>query len=110
MRRLTTIITDRFVRRDIPPQAPMPVSAVVKERMNRMFRRRLSDRVLEVLYEACISGDLETASELLQVVEAMHARRQSAAGDRRLSDKEIVEAREDLASRKAERALAAAAD
>jgi hypothetical protein len=106
VRRLTTLIADTFTRRDIPPLPAVPVPVVVRERMNRLLRRRLSDHVMDVLNEACISGDLETAEELLAVLENMHVRRQTAMGDRRLSDKELVEAREEVISRRAERDIA----
>jgi hypothetical protein len=109
MRRLTTLIADTFVRRHFtPPEPPPPVAAVVRERINRVLRRRLSDRVTDVFYEACVGGDLEAASELLAVLEAMHARRQAAMPDRRIGNAEIVQARETLNERKAEHAAAPA--
>jgi hypothetical protein len=103
------LIADRFIKRDIPQLPLLPFPVVVRNRMNRMLRRRLSDRVIEVLHEACISGDLETAEELLVLAQHMHARRQTAAGDRRLSDRDLIEARKEIASRRAERELAIAA-
>ncbi len=49
------------------------------------LRRRLSDQVEDVLEEACVIGDLQTAQELLQVLEYMHARSPRASGhDRRV--------------------------
>ena len=104
MRRLTTLIAHTFVRRDIPSlPRPRPVTAIVHERLNRVLRRRLSDRVMDVFQEACISGDLDTAEELLVVIEAMSSRRQSSAGERRISDEDVVQASEELEGRKAER-------
>jgi hypothetical protein len=85
----------------------MQLGAVVRERINRVLRRRLSDRVEDVFQEACMSGDLDTAEELLRVLEAMHARRQALVGDRRISSADLVRAREDLARRKADREAAA---
>lgn len=111
MRRLTALISDRFVHSELPPPDPpslMPLSTVVRTRINRVLRRRLSDRVADVFDEACIGGDLDTAEELLEVLEAMHRRRQAAVGERRLSTDELVRAREQLASRKAEREQASA--
>jgi hypothetical protein len=109
LRRLTALISDSFVRRHIPaPDRPAPMSVVVRDRINRVLRRRLSDRVSDVFDEACISGDLATAEELLAVLEAMHTRRQALVGERRLSADDMVRAREQLAARKAERAAAAA--
>ena len=111
MRRFTTLISDTFVRRNISPPdppPPLPMGTVVRERINRVLRRRLSDRVEDVFQEACVSGDLETAEELLSVLEAMHARRQALVGDRRISNVDLVRAREDLARRKSDREAAAA--
>ena len=109
MRRLTTLIADTFVRRDLPPAPPpVPVAIIVRERINRALRRRLSDRVVDVFHEACMSGDLTTAEELLEVLEAMQDRRQALLGDRRISDEDVVRAREELASRKADRVAAEA--
>ena len=65
-------------------------------RLNRTFRRRLSDQVHDVFREACMSGDLDTAAELLTVLEKMHDRRKSLASERRFSDESIVKAREEL--------------
>ena len=108
MRRLTALIADTFVRRDLPPpRRPQPVAVVVRERLNRALRRRLSDRVMDVFHEACMTSDLDTAEELLAVLEAMHDRRQKAAGERRIGDEDVVRAREDLAARKAARRAAA---
>ena len=111
MRRLTTLISDAFIRRDISPPdrpPPMPIGTVVRERINRVLRRRLSDRVEDVFQEACVSSDLDTAEELLHVLEAMHARRQALVGDRRLSSADLVRAREELGRRKVDREAAAA--
>jgi|KBSSwiStaDraftv2_1062776.scaffolds.fasta_scaffold5712477_1 hypothetical protein len=108
MRRLTTLISYSFTRRPIPPpDHPPPMSAVVRQRINRVLRRRLSDRVNDVFQEACMAGDLDTATELLAVMEAMQERRQVAMGDRRISNEELLRATEDLASRLAERAALA---
>lgn len=109
MKRLTTLFADALRRRDVPtlPPPQVTMSSVVRERMNRTLRRRLSDRVMDVFQEACVAGDLVTAEELLAVLDAMHRRRQAAFGDRRLSSQDLDNAREELASRKAERAAPA---
>jgi len=106
VKRLTTLFADLFGPRDVPtlPPPQVTMSSVVRDRMNRALRRRLSDRVMDVFQEACVAGDLVTAGELLAVLEAMHRRRQAAFGDRRLSSQDLDHARDDLASRKAERA------
>jgi hypothetical protein len=103
--RLHMFFAEMFVRRDVPqlPPPQVTLSNVVRDRMNRALRRRLSDRVLEVFQEACVSGDLATAEELLAVMEAMQQRRQAASGDRRLSQSDLENARGELASRKADR-------
>lgn len=106
MQRLKTMITDMFVRHDIPLPSSAPIATVVRDRMNCALRRRLSDRVLDVCQEACVSGDLDTAHDLLGVLEAMHARRQDIVVDRRLTEEDVVRMREDIASRRAERAAA----
>ncbi len=64
------------------PDRPIPA-----ERMSRMYvtlKRRLSDKIEDVLEEACVIGDLQTAEELLQVLEYMHVRQPRRMGsDRR---------------------------
>jgi hypothetical protein len=65
-------------------------------RLNRTFRRRLSDQVQDVFREACMSGDVDTAGELMTVLEKMHDRHKSLAKERRLSDEAIAKAREEL--------------
>lgn len=65
-------------------------------RLNRTFRRRLSDQVQDVFREACLTGDVDTAGELLLVLEKMHDRRNSLSGERRFGDDAIVKAREEL--------------
>jgi hypothetical protein len=108
VRRLMTSIKEKFRQRDVPVLPPVPIATVVRDRMNRALRRRLSDRVLDVCHEACMSGDLQTADELVGVLERMHARREVVVGDRRISDEDVLRMRDDIASRKAEHAAAAA--
>ncbi len=96
MRRLTTLISDTFVRRELP--APRPAEA--QGHAHRVFRRRLSDRVEDVFHEACLNGDLETAEELLAVLEAMHNRRQAVLTERRMNTDYLVRARDELSRRK----------
>ena len=72
-------------------------NGVPAERMNRMYlslRRRLSDKIEDVLEEACMSRDLDTAEELLQVLEFMQTRRpESDNQNRRSSDEALDRAR-----------------
>jgi hypothetical protein len=108
VRRLPKIFTGLFERRDVPtlPPPQVTMSSIVRDRMNRALRRRLSDRVMAVFQESCIAGDLATAEELLEVMEGMHQRRQSAMGDRRLSTQDLEAAQLELKSRKTERIVA----
>ena len=71
----------------------------VLDRVNRTFRRRLSDRVEDLFQDACVAGDLTTADELLSVLERMQARR-PAGGERRIPDGAFARARDELARRK----------
>ena len=50
--------------------------------------------------------DLQTAEELLEVLEAIHRRRQAAMPDRRIGNAEIVQARKLLIECKAQRKTA----
>ncbi len=72
-------------------------NGVPPERMNRMYvslRRRLSDKIEDVLEEACMSRDLDTAEELLQVLEFMQTRRPETDNpNRRSSDEALDRAR-----------------
>ena len=74
------------------------------DRVNAAFRRRLDDAVEDVFSRACLIGDLETAAELLQVLEYMHERRRKMFGrDRRISDETVVKARRELEWRRQSR-------
>jgi len=89
-----------------PPDPPRRVLVDdpegVMKRLNKMFRRRLSDRVGDLFQAACLAGDLDTAEELLTVLMNMHERRQRIfGGERRISDEALVKMREELARRKA---------
>ncbi len=74
---------------------------VPQERMTRMYvslKRRLSDKIEDVLDEACVTGDLQTAEELLAVLELMHVRpprligrERRSAGDRLIRFRTEVE-------------------
>jgi hypothetical protein len=72
------------------------------DRLNRTFRRRLSDRVEALFQEACLADDLDTAEELLTVLVNMHGRRRrNFGGERRISAEAVVKIREELSRRKA---------
>ena len=64
----------RRLRADPRPEAE---PSLPQDRIDRMYvslRRRLSDRIEDVLDEACGIGDLQTAEELLSVLELMAGR------------------------------------
>lgn len=65
------------VRRIEPP----PIDDRLSVRLNSLrqsFRRRLSDQIEAVFQEACQSGDLATAADLLSTLERMQARADAA--------------------------------
>lgn len=104
-RRLTSLLAAGYMRPDIAPVSPPPpLAALLSKRVGAMLRRRLSDRVADVFHEACLGGDLETAEQLLGVMQDMQERRAAAGRDRRAGDEELQRAREELATRKAARA------
>jgi hypothetical protein len=67
---------------------------------NRNLRRRLRDRIEDLFQDACVSGDLVTAEELLDVLENVQRRRTPSEGERRIDDASFARAREELARRK----------
>jgi len=77
------------------PQRPIPLydPGGMMNRMNRSFRRRLRDRVEDLFHDACVTGDLATAEELLGVLENMQKRRQATGQDRRAGDSPFTAAR-----------------
>lgn len=71
------------VRRIEPPAIDDRLSARLNS-LRQSFRRRLSDQVEAVFQEACQSGDLATAADLLSTLERMQARADAAeTGGRR---------------------------
>ena len=82
---LTSLFSGRFVLGDITP--------LVNRRVYGTLRRRLSDRVADVFKEACLGGDLETAEQLLAVMQDMQDRQASARSDRRSDDAELERAK-----------------
>lgn len=58
----------------------------------RTLRRRLDDRVAEVFQVACMSGELEAAEKLLEVLEDLHERRRRDHGrERREINEELIQ-------------------
>ncbi len=108
-RRTSTVVAQDASLSPPDPHRKIPVydPQGIADRLNRTFRRRLSDRIESVFQEACLSGDLDTAEELLSVLVNLHKRRSEKFGnERRISDHSIVKAREELTRRKAAVALA----
>jgi hypothetical protein len=81
------------------------------QRLQQAFRRRLDDAVVDVFQRACLSRDLDTAAELLTVLENMNERRRRTyGGERRISDATVAQAREELARRRVMQPLEPPAD
>ena len=66
-------------------------------RVNQSLKRRLDDDVEEVFHRACATNDLESASDLLALLEKWHARRSASYGrERRISGANLQRARKEL--------------
>ncbi len=79
------------------------------DRVKAAQRRRLDDSVDDAFRQACVSGDLDTAQELLAVLVAMHARRRTTFGsERRTISDSLQRAQEELDSHRQNRRLALA--
>jgi hypothetical protein len=66
-------------------------------RVNQSLKRRLDDDVEEVFNRACATNDLESASDLLALLEKWHARRQANYGrERRITGVGLQRARKEL--------------
>jgi hypothetical protein len=73
----------------------------VLERLNKTLRRRLSDRIEAVFHASCVTGELETAAELITVLGNVRERGRRAFGDeRRISDDPVAKAQAALAARR----------
>ena len=72
------------------------------ERLNRSHRRRIDDVIEEAFMHACINGDLETASDLADVLERKLARWLGKHGtDNRSGSAQLATMRTELARRRA---------
>ncbi len=99
LRRFLPVASDaRLAAPDLQRPIPLYDPEGILGRINRTFRRRLRDRVEDLFQDACISGDLATAEELLTVLEHMHARRRD--GPNRRAGVSFDKAREELARRR----------
>src|SRR5690242_11200942 len=68
-------------------------------RINGVLRRRLSDRIEAVLRTARLTGDQDTAAELLRVLANVREReRQKLGGERRVSDDPVAKTPDELAT------------
>jgi hypothetical protein len=86
-------------------QSP-PIPADRFSQVRRSLRRRIDDAVEDVFQRACLTGDLDTAEELLAVLESMRARRISMYGrNRRINDDDIVRLRTELQQRQHARSI-----
>jgi hypothetical protein len=66
-------------------------------RINSTVRRRFADRVEALLRASCLGGDLETAGDLLTVLERLQERGRCNVGrERRVSDDPVARARDEL--------------
>ena len=66
-------------------------------RVNQSLKRRLDDDVEEVFARACATNDLESANDLLTLLEKWHERRSASYGrERRISGASLQRARKEL--------------
>jgi hypothetical protein len=66
-------------------------------RVNQSLKRRLDDDVEEVFNRACATNDLESAADLLALLEKWHLRRQANYGrERRITGVGLERARKEL--------------
>jgi len=100
-RRFLPVVADAHLEAPDPGR-PIPLydPEGVLGQLNRTFKRRLGDRVEGLFQDACVSGDLDTAEELLTVLENMQRRRDASTRDRRVDDGAFAAAREELARRR----------
>lgn len=69
-------------------------------RNSRLTRVRLSDRIGAVFQAACMTGELDTAADLLVVLRNVRERGHRAFGvEKRISDDPVAKAQEELATR-----------
>jgi hypothetical protein len=84
-----------FKGRDRKPITEIPADRL--QRVQRSFRRRLSDEVEDVFHRACVEDDIQTTEALYKLLESIqHRRLRTYAVERRLNDDGIVNARHAL--------------
>jgi hypothetical protein len=85
--------------------------AVIRERLNRSMRRRLSDDVESLFHKACLTSDLETGEELLVLLTGMLRRdAERFSRDRRLTEGLIERLTAELRERQQNKQANAAQD
>jgi hypothetical protein len=90
----------RFSARDRNTEQAISDPDRVLERISKTLRRRLSDRI-EPVFQACMTGELDTAADLLTVLGNVRERGRRAFGDeRRISDDPLAKAQEELVTRR----------
>ena len=90
-----------FSARDPNQELPVYDPDKVLERLNKTLRRRLSDRIEAVFQATCMTGELDTAADLLTVLGNVRERGRRAFGDeRRISDDPVAKAQEELLTRR----------
>lgn len=91
----------RFSACDTNQDLPVYDPDKVLERISKTLRRRLSDRIEAVFQAACMTGELDTATDLLTVLGNARERGRRAFGDeRRISDDPVAKAQEELVTRR----------
>ena len=79
------------------PHDELQIPGARLARVNQSLKRRLDDDVEEVFSRACASNDLESAADLLVLLEKWHDRRSSSYGrERRISGANLARARKEL--------------
>ena len=82
-------------------------SSLIRDRLNRTMRRRLSDDLENLIRKACLVGRLDTADELLTVLRhLLDIEGQQFQRDRRIVDGMLEGLVADLAAARARKAAA----
>jgi hypothetical protein len=86
-----------FIGNRTPRMAETQIPGARLARVNQSLKRRLDDDVEEVFNRACATNDLESALDLLALLEKWHARRQANYGrERRITGVGLQRARKEL--------------
>jgi len=86
-----------FVSHRTPRAQELQIPGARLARVNSALKRRLDDDVEEVFHRACATNDLESAADLLTLLEKWHARRSASYGrERRITGANLQRARKEL--------------